>query len=310
MTIRNLDAALEPRAIAVVGAGPRAEAVLANLAAGGFPGPVRNVGVAGIAGLPEEPDLAVVATAADAVPAAIAALGARGGKVAVVLTDGITEANGLRQAMLDAARPHLLRIIGPGTLGLVVPPSRVNASLAPVAPAAGGLALVSQSGAIATVLIDWAADRGIGFSQILSLGEMADVDVGDGIDLLAQDPRTRAILLYLEAVPEARKFLSAARAAARVKPVIAIKAGRTPAAAAAAATHTGALSGADAVVEAAMRRAGILRVRGLSELFAAAETVARFRPLARARLAIVTNGGGAGVLAVDGVTEALSLIHI
>ena len=154
------------------------------------------------------------------------------------------------------------------------------------------------------MLIDWAADRGIGFSQILSLGEMADVDVGDGIDLLAQDPRTRAILLYLEAVPEARKFLSAARAAARVKPVIAIKAGRSPAAAAAAATHTGALSGADAVVEAAMRRAGILRVRGLSELFAAAETVARFRPLARARLAIVTNGGGAGVLAVDGVTEA------
>ena len=133
---------------------------------------------------------------------------------------------------------------------------------------------------------------------------MADVDVGDWLDLLAGDPRTRAILLYLESVPEARKFLSAARAAARVKPVIAIKAGRTPAAAAAAATHTGALSGGDAVVEAAMRRAGILRVHGLAELFAAAETVARFRPLPRARLAIVTNGGGAGVLAVDGVTEA------
>ncbi len=304
MTIRNLDAALDPRAIVVVGSGPRAEAVRANLAAGGFPGPVHAVEVAGIPGLPDPPDLAIVATAAEAVPAAIAALGARGGKVAVVLSDGITAGNGLRQAMLDAARPHLLRIIGPNTLGLLVPAARINASLAPTAPAAGGLALISQSGAIATALIEWAADRGIGFSQILSLGDMADVDVGDGIDLVAQDPRTRAILLYLETVPEARKFLSAARAAARAKPVIAIKAGRTPAAAAAAQTHTGALSGSDAVVEAALRRAGILRVRGLSELFAAAETVARFRPLARARLAIVTNGGGAGVLAVDGVTES------
>lgn len=304
MTIRNLDAALEPQAIVVVGDGPWAAMAHANVTAGGFAGPVHAVDVAGIAGLPEAPDLAVVATPAAEVPAAIAALGARGGKVAVVLADGVTAESGLRQAMLDAARPHLLRIIGPDTLGLLVPPSGVNASLSPTAPAAGGLALLSQSGAIATALIEWAADRGIGFSQILSLGDMADVDVGDGIDLLAHDPRTRAILLYLEAVPEARKFLSAARAAARVKPVIAIKAGRSPAAAAAAATHTGALSGADEVVEAAMRRAGILRVRGLSELFAAAETVARFRPLTRARLAIVTNGGGAGVLAVDGVTEA------
>ena len=156
---------------------------------------------------------------------------------------------------------------------------RLDASLAPAAPAAGGLALVSQSGAIATALIEWAADRGIGFSAVVSLGGMADVDVGDCIDLLAGDPRTRAILLYLESVPAPRKFLSAARAAARVKPVIAIKAGRTPAAAAAAATHTGALAGEDAVVEAALRRAGMLRVQGLSELFAAAETVARFRPM-------------------------------
>ena len=304
MSIRNLDAALEPRAIAVVGDGPLATLAHANLVGGGFAGAVARVAVAAIADLPEPPDLAVVATAAEEVPAAVAALGARGGKVAVVLADGLTAANGLRQAMLDAARPHLLRIIGPNTLGLLVPPSRVNASLAPTAPEPGGLALISQSGAIATALIAWAADRGIGFSQILSLGDMADVDVGDGIDLVAHDPHTRAILLYLEAVPEARKFLSAARAAARVKPVIAIKAGRTPAAAAAAATHTGALSGSDAVVEAALRRAGILRVRGLSELFAAAETVARFRPLVRARLAIVTNGGGAGVLAVDGVAES------
>ena len=132
---------------------------------------------------------------------------------------------------------------------------------------------------------------------------MADVDVGDYLDLLAGDGATRAILVYLESVPHARKFLSAARAASRLKPVIAIKAGRSPAAARAAATHTGALSGVDEVVDAALRRAGILRVRGLAEMFAAAETVARYRPLNRARLGIVTNGGGAGVLAVDRLME-------
>jgi acetyltransferase len=304
VSIRNLDAALEPGAVAVVGDDARAETVLANITAGGFRGAVRRVAPDEVSDLPETPDLAVVTTPAAAVPGAISALGARGCRVAAVLTEGVSDATGLRQAMLDAARPHLLRIVGPNTLGLIVPPARLNASLAPAMPEAGGLALVSQSAAIATSLIDWAADHGIGFSQILALGDMADVDVGDGLDLLASDGRTRAILLYVETVPEARKFLSAARAAARVKPVIAIKAGRSPEAARAAATHTGALSGADAVVDAAMRRAGILRVRGLGELFAAAETLARFRPLPRSRLGIVTNGGGAGVLAVDGVAEA------
>jgi succinyl-CoA synthetase alpha subunit len=309
MSIRNLEHALHPRSVAVFGGSERAGSVgavvMRNLVESGFDGPIWAVNpkysevmgrpcFARADDLPEAPDIAVVLTPAHCVPEVIADLGRRGGRLAVVVTAGLTGANGLRQAMLDAARPHLLRIIGPNTLGLMIPPLGLNAGFAHLAARPGNLALLSQSGAIATALIDWAAERDIGFSQIVSLGDMADVDVGDYLDLLAGDGRTTAILMYLESVPAPRKFLSAARAAARLKPVIAIKAGRHAAAAKAAATHTGALAGADAVVDAALRRSGILRVRGLAELFDAAETLARFRPLAEGRVGIVTNGGGAG----------------
>ncbi len=314
MSIRNLENALHPRSVAVFGGSERVGSVgavvMRNLVEGGFDGPIWAVNpkysqvmgrpcFARAADLPEVPEIALVLTPPDCVPEVIADLGRRGGRLAVVVTAGLTGGNGLRQAMLDAARPHLLRIVGPNTLGLMIPPLGLNAGFAHMAAQPGKLALLSQSGAIATALIDWAAERGIGFSQIVSLGDMADVDVGDYLDLLAGDGRTAAILLYLESIPEPRKFLSAARAAARLKPVIAIKAGRHAAAAKAAATHTGALAGVDAVVDAALRRAGILRVTGLAELFDAAETLARFRPLAEGRVGIVTNGGGAGVLAVD-----------
>lgn len=201
--------------------------------------------------------------------------------------------------MLDAAKPTLLRIIGPNTVGLMIPPIKLNAGFAHMAAKPGNIALLSQSGAIATSLIDWAADNNVGFSQIVSLGDMADVDVGDCLDMLAGDAHTRAILMYLETIPNPRKFMSAARAAARIKPVIAIKAGRNKQSAKAATTHTGALSGADRVVDAALLRAGILRVKGLAELFDAAETIARFAPLKQTRVGIVTNGGGAGVLVID-----------
>jgi acetyltransferase len=316
MTIRNLEFALHPHSVAVFGASERpgsvGSVVMANILKGGFEGPVWPVNpkrsrvsgldcVARAADLPAVPDLAVVATPASTVPGIVADLGVHGCRAAAVLTAGLSGRQ--RQAMLDAARPHLLRVIGPNTLGLIIPPLKLNASFAHMGAAPGGLALLSQSGAIATALLDWAADEGIGFSQVVSLGDMADVDIGDYLDLLAGDGLTRAILLYLESVPHARKFLSAARAASRLKPVVALKAGRSAAGAKAAATHTGALSGADDVMDAALRRAGILRVAGLAEMFAAAETVARFRPLHRARLGIVTNGGGAGVLAVDRLME-------
>jgi acetyltransferase len=314
VTIRNLDYVNHPKSIAVIGASVRAgsvgRVVMNNILDGGFEGEVWPVNpkygqIVGrdcyskIKDIPGVPDVAVIITPPATVPALISELGEKGTRVAVVITAGLTSENGLRQAMLDAAKPFLLRIIGPNTVGLMVPPAKLNASFAHMGANPGGIALLSQSGAIATALVDWAADNHVGFSQIVSLGDMADVDVGDCLDLLAGDAKTRAILMYLESIPNPRKFMSAARAAARLKPVIAIKSGRHTEAAKAAATHTGALSGADRVIDAALHRAGILRVQGLAELFDAAETIARFAPLERARTSIVTNGGGAGVLAVD-----------
>ena len=314
MTQRNLDRAFKPRSVAIVGASPRegsvGRVVLENIRSGGFGGAIYPVNlkyddVLGLkcyrrlADLPEAPDLAVVITPPQTVPRLIGELGARGGKAAVVITAGIGAADDLRQRMLDAAKPHLLRIIGPNTIGLLAPTLGLNASFAHIAPLPGRLGLISQSGAIVSSLIDWSVAERIGFSQILSLGDMADVDVADCLDMLASDGGTSAIVMYLEAIPHPRKFMSAARAAARMKPVIALKPGRHPAAAKAAQTHTGALAGADRVIDAALRRAGIIRVDDLEQLLQAAEVTARFAPMSRSRVGIVTNGGGAGVLAVD-----------
>ena len=314
MTIRNLEHAFQCRSVALIGASSKplsvGTTVLENLRAAGFEGPVWPVNphheslgglicYPNVDALPEAPDLAVIATPARTVPQLIAELGARGTRAAVVLSAGLSEANGLKQAMLDAAKPHCLRVIGPNCFGLFVPPIGLNASFAHVAPEPGKLALLSQSGAIISAVLDWSANRHIGFSAVVSLGEMADVDVADLLDMLAGDRDTHAILMYLETVPHARKFMSAARAAARMKPVIVIKSGRHAAAAEAAATHTGALAGSDTTIDAAFTRAGLLRVLDLEHLFDAAETLTRFRPVKHGRVGIVTNGGGAGVLAVD-----------
>src|SRR5260221_4574412 len=318
MTIRHLDRLLHPRSLAVIGASDRPNSVgavvMKNLAAAGFAGTVMPVNpkhkiVAGlpshadIADLPIAPDLAVICTPPETVPAIIDALGRRGTRAAVVIT-GLTRtrlADGrtLRQAMLDAARPYLLRVLGPNCVGLLVPGIGLNASFAHTGAKDGSIAFVSQSGALCTVVLDWANSQDIGFSHFISLGDPADSDFGDVIDYLAADPRTSAILLYMESVTHARKFLSAARAAARNKPIMAIKAGRTPLAAKAAASHTGALAGADAGFSPAFRRARIVTVDTIEELFDATETLARSPVLGGDRLAIVTNGGGAGVMAVD-----------
>ncbi|MET0090289.1 MAG: bifunctional acetate--CoA ligase family protein/GNAT family N-acetyltransferase, partial [Candidatus Thiodiazotropha sp.] len=197
-----------------------------------------------------------------------------------------------------------LRIVGPNCLGLLLPGLHLNASFAHRTPEPGRLAFVAQSGAIVTSIVDWAHSRGIGFSHLISLGDMADVDFSDLIDHLANEREARAILLYIESIRDARRFMSAARAASRVKPVIVVKAGRHPEGARAAASHTGALAGSDAVFDAAFRRAGMLRVTSLQELFDAAETLAMgCRPQGE-RLAIMTNGGGIGVLAADAVVDA------
>jgi acetyltransferase len=246
----------------------------------------------------------VIATPAPAVPALIGELGARGTRAAIVLSAGLSaqrDAGGrtLQQAMLDAARPHLLRVLGPNCVGVLLPGIGLNASFAHTSAAAGQLAFVSQSGGMTTAVLDWAKSRGIGFSHFISLGEAADVDFADLLNSLAGDAATRAILLYIESIRGARKFMSAARAAARVKPVVAIKAGRAPEGARAARSHTGALAGSDDVFDAAIRRAGMLRVATVSELFDAVETLSHATAFRGDRLAIMTNGGGPGVMAAD-----------
>jgi acetyltransferase len=316
MTIRNLDQLLAPKSVALIGASAEEGSVglitARNLVRGGFSGPVWLVNpkypeiegrpcYPSIAALPAAPHLAVVATPPHTVPGVIAELGSRGTRAAVVITAGVR--NDLRQRMLDAARPYCLRIQGPNCLGLMVPGLGLNASFSHQPPLAGDLAFLSQSGALITAIVDWARGHRVGFSHVVSLGDMADADFGDLLDYLAGDAKSRAILLYMEAVTHAPKFLSAARRAARSKPVIVVKAGRQAAGARAALSHTGALAGADAAYEAAFRRAGLLRVRELDDLFSAAEILARHPRLAGERLVILTNGGGAGVMAADRLAE-------
>jgi acetyltransferase len=312
MTVRNLDRALAARSVAVIGASTQPGSVgnklTENILAGGFAGQIYLVNphyetIAGrpcfkdIAALPEAPDLAVIATPPATVPALIGELGAKGTRAAVVITAGLSAE--LKQAALDQAKPYCLRIIGPNCLGMSVPGIGLHANFGLARPIPGKLAFLSQSGALVTGIVDWAAARGIGFSYVVSMGEMADVDVGDLLDFLAADITSSSILLYLETIPAARKFMSAARSAARTKPVIVIKAGRYEESARAAATHTGALAGGDAAIGAAFRRAGLVRVEELEELFAAAETLSSLKPVPGNELLILTNGGGAGVLAVD-----------
>lgn len=325
MSVRNLETLLHPQSVAVIGASSRAGAlgqrVLENLIDSDFEGTIFAVNpkrvelddewwVPSIADLPVAPDLAIVVTPAATIPTVIAELGAKGTRLAVVISAGLHDKT-LKQAMLDAARPHLLRIIGPNCLGVLLPHANLNGSFAHRSARKGGLALISQSGALVTSMIDWAEARDIGFSGIASVGDMADVDLGDLIDLFAADPRTNAIALYVEGITQPAKFMSAARAAARIKPVIVLKAGRSAAAAGAAVSHTAAIVGAYDVHLAAFRRAGIVTVETLTELFDAAQVLAERKPLQGNRLAIVTNGGGPGILAVDALQETRgSLAHL
>ncbi|VTU27441.1 Succinyl-CoA ligase [ADP-forming] subunit alpha [Variovorax sp. PBL-H6] len=317
MTIRHLDRLLSPTSVAVFGASTRPGSVGAtvwrNLRAGTFAGPVYPVNprhslldgmpvYATAAQLPAAPDLAVLCTPAATVPGLIAELGALGTRAAIIVTAGLGAQN--KQAALDAARPYLLRLLGPNCIGLLSPHLGLNASFAHTDALPGDMAFVSQSGALVTAVLDWTRSRGIGLSHLVSLGDHCDVDFGDLLDYLASDARTRSILLYIESVESPRKFMSAARAAARNKPVIVVKAGRAGAGLRAAASHTGALAGSDRVYDAAIRRAGMLRVDTLQELFMAAATLARFRGNRSESLTIMTNGGGAGVMAADAAARA------
>jgi acetyltransferase len=311
MTVRNFESLFKPRSVGLIGASNRSGSVgsitAQNLVSGGFSGPVwfvnpKHRSIEGhdchpsVSALPSPPDLAVLVTPPQTIPQLIGELAAKGTRAAVVITAGVRDH--LKQGMLDAARPYTLRIQGPNCVGLMLPRIGLNASFA-FEPLPGDIALLSQSGALITAVIDWARGRSIGFSHVISLGDMADVDFGDLLDHLAADAQCRAILLYMESVTNAPKFMSAARRAARSKPVIVVKTGRSTKGAKAALSHTGALAGADSAYEATFRRAGLLRVRELDNLFSAAEMLARHPKLHGDRLAILTNGGGAGVMATD-----------
>jgi acetyltransferase len=319
MSTYRLDRVLAPRALALVGASPRqgslGAAILKNLRDVGFAGPIGLVnaryaeigGVAtspSLAKLPFVPDLIVVTAPATAIPGIIGEAGELGVAGAVIVSAGLGHGEGsLAAATERVARAHNMRLIGPNCLGVMMPSANLNASFAAHMPGRGGLALISQSGAIAAGMVDWAAQRKVGFSGVVSIGDQLDVDIADMLDFFALDSGTNAILLYVEGIKDARKFMSAARAAARVKPVVVVKSGRMTQGAKAAATHTGALAGSDAVYDAAFRRAGMLRVYDLRELFDCAEMIGRVKGSPGKRLAILTNGGGLGVLAVDRLVE-------
>ncbi len=324
MSVRNLQFLFKPRAVAVIGASnePQSsgEMVMRNLLRSGYTHPIMPVNpayeaVAGVvcypnvAALPKVPDLAVITTPAPMVPQLISELGALGTRAALVMSDGMEKAGpeagrSYQQQMVEAARPHLLRILGPDHAGLIVPPLGLNASLAHTDALPGNIAFVTQSRTIASAVLDWSRANGIGFSHFVRLGSRADIDFGDLLDYLGSESSARAILVYIETVRDARKFMSAARAAARNKPVLAIRGGRVPEAATTASLHTGALAGADDVYDAAIRRAGMLRVHDIEALLAAVETLARAQPLAGDRLTILSNGGGSAVMTTDSLILA------
>jgi acetyltransferase len=319
MSTYRLEMLFRPRSVAVVGASAHDQSlgrsIIRCLRDGAFESPVHVVNphyveiegistVGSVEAIAGALDVVVIVTPPAAVPDTVAAAGAKGASVAIIITAGLGHGTGsLAEAAERSARAHGMRLIGPNCLGVMVPSARFNASFAAHMPRAGDLALISQSGAIVAGMAEWSVRHAIGFSALVSIGDQIDVDVGDLLDFFALDAATRTILLYIEAVKDARKFMSAARAAARAKPVIIVKSGRHAQAAKAAATHTGALAGSDAVYEAAFRRAGVLRVGDLEELFEAAETLGRLRPYSGKRLAVLTNGGGVGVLAIDRLVD-------
>lgn len=315
-----MEAIFRPRVVALIGASEREHSVGAALVRnlGTFAGKVFlvNPGRQTVMGkavfksvleVPEKVDLAVIATPAETVPEAVRECVKAGVKAAVIVSAGFKEAGEAgtaleREVLKEAARGGM-RIVGPNCLGVMSPHVKLNATFAAHEPEPGRVAFISQSGALCSAILDWSLKSRVGFSAFVSIGSMADVGWGDLIDWLGNDPMTQSILIYMESIGDPRAFLSAAREVAQTKPVIVIKVGRTEEAARAAASHTGALTGSDAVLEAAFRRAGVLRVETIGELFDMAEVLSK-QPRPRGpRLTIVTNAGGPGALATDALVK-------
>jgi acetyltransferase len=312
-----LRAIFAPNSVAVIGAtekeGRVGRTVLWNLISNPFGGTVypvnkRHKQVLGIkaypnvARVPEPIDLAVIVTPAATVPGVVSECVAAGVKSAIIISAGFKEAGAagveLERQIADTARGKL-RLIGPNCLGVMRPVTHLNATFASAMARPGTVGFISQSGALLTAVLDWSFRENVGFSACVSVGSMLDVGWGDLINFLGDDPHTHSIMIYMESIGDARSFISAAREVALTKPIIVIKAGRTAAAAKAAASHTGALAGSDDVLDAVFRRCGVLRVNSISDLFHMAEALAKQPRPSGPRLTIVTNAGGPGVLATD-----------
>ncbi|MEE4603247.1 MAG: bifunctional acetate--CoA ligase family protein/GNAT family N-acetyltransferase [Desulfobacteraceae bacterium] len=318
MSQYNLDRIFKPRRVAVVGASESAgsigNALMKNLIEGGFQGKLLPVNhkyhsvhgmsaVGSVSALDAGVDLAVIATPIHTVPEIVRACVEKKIAGAIVISAGGKEVGEkgreIEERIRATAHAGGLRIVGPNCMGIIRPGANLNASFASEMPATGNLAFVSQSGAICTAILDMALKERIGFSHFVSIGSMLDVDFGDMIDYLGNDSSAKSILLYIESLTNFRKFMSAARAVSRIKPIIVLKSGRSPAGAKAAESHTGAMAGEDAVYDAAFKRAGIVRVDTIEELFDCAELMAKQPHPRGPRLAILTNGGGPGVMATD-----------
>lgn len=316
MTIRNLEALFRPASLAVVGpnrfGGQVLELLLSRLAGGSFAGDVTTIacpadGARGglsaaraIAELTSAPDLALYLGSPEDAPAVVAALGAAGTRAVAALSPGYDRWDEATvTATLQAARPHTLRLLGPGSLGIAAPASGLAAHMGVCGADKGDLAFIARSGTVVNATLSWAKANGIGFSAIASLGQRTDIDVSDLLDWFALDYRTRAILVHLETIANPRKFLSAARVAARSKPVVVLRSGASRERIGERVTHAGRIAVQDAVYDAALARAGVLRVGDIDEMFEAVETVSRVKPVAGRRLAILATGGSLATLAAD-----------
>lgn len=319
MGIQQLDKIFNPKRIALIGVSINPESVggkvLSNLIGSGFRGVVYPVNptaeaIQGIQcypdmkSLPRTPDLGVICSAASQVPGLVRECGETGISGIIIMSAGFREegeeGKKLEQQILEEAKKFDgMRIIGPNCLGVIVPSLNLNVSFAPGLPRKGNIAFISQSGALCTSILDWAMEEKIGFSHFVSIGNMLEVDFGDLIDYFGEDENTHSILLYIESMTNARKFMTAARAFAHTKPIVAYKAGRFPESAKAAASHTGAMAAEDDVFDAAFRRAGITRVFDIGDIFDCAELIGRNKIPKGPNLGIVTNAGGPGVMASD-----------
>lgn len=306
MSQRGLEALLRPKSIAVIGASMKPDRagylMMRNLLAGGFSGPVLPVTPAwkavqgvlawpDVESLPFIPDLAVLCTHSSRNEALLEALGEKGCKTCIILSSPPEQ----QSALLACASRYQMRLLGPNSLGLLAPWQGLNASFSPVPIRKGKLAFISQSAAVSNTILDWAQQREMGFSYFIALGDSLDIDVDELLDFLARDSKTSAILLYLEHLSDARRFVSAARSASRNKPILVIKSGRSPAAQRLLHAH----SGMDPAWDAAIQRAGLLRVQDTHEVFSAVETLSHMRPLRGERLMIVSNGAAPAALALD-----------